>query len=75
MEINIDGYTYFFKKDESLDDSEFIKKCWFIAKNKPKNLQNFNDALKYSRIHYNMDTLKCKYPPEIEKVIKKYKLA
>ena len=42
MEINIEGYSYYFKNDENLDEKDFIDRCWYVAKNLPKNPESFN---------------------------------
>ena len=72
MEININGFSYYFENDEKLDEKEFINRCWYIAKNNPSNPDNYEKLKKYSRIWYNMNVLKCRYSPEIEKIVQKY---
>ncbi len=72
MEINIQGYSYYFKNDENLDEKDFIDRCWYIAKNLPKNLESFNNFQKYARIWSNMKNLNCRYDPELEKIVKEY---
>ena len=71
MEININGYSYYFKNDDDVDDNIFIDRCWYIAKNNPTNSENYNKLLRYSRIWSNMINLKCKYNPELESKVKK----
>ena len=72
MEINIEGYSYYFKNDENLDEKDFIDRCWYVAKNLPKNPESFNNFKKYARIWSNMKNLKCRYEPELEKIVKEY---
>ncbi len=72
MEINIDGYTYYFKNEEQLEEKVFIDRCWYIARNKPKDIESFNKFEKYSRVWSNMNNLNCRYNSELEELVKKY---
>ena len=72
MDININGFSYYFENDEKLDEKEFINRCWYIAKNNPSNQDKYEKFKKYSRIWYNIKFLKCSYSPEIEKIVQTY---
>ena len=74
MEININGYTYFYKNSEKLDEMQFIERCWYISKNNPTKIEDYYLLLKYSRIWYNMKYLKCSFEPKLENIVKKYSL-
>lgn len=66
------------KVDQDLDESDdnYIERGYFITSQNPKNDEEYNNALLYSRIYINVYYKKCIYEDKImrtlEKMLKNY---
>ena len=74
MEINIKGKSIFVERSEEETNLLFYNRCWFIAKNKPKNEEEFKLLNSVSKLWCNKKFLKCNYNSETEKLIEKYNI-
>lgn len=57
------------RRDEFEHNNHFYKRIEFIKAMKPKTQKEYNEVIRLSKIYQNMITLKCRYPPELEKKI------
>ena len=72
MEIEFKNKIYIFNHDFALTKNQFIEKCWFVARQEPKNNSEFKEAEKNAGLMINMVFLKCRYNSVLENRI--YKL-
>jgi ribosomal protein S6 len=56
-----------FNIDETIEN--YYKRWWFISNISPKNISEFNEAVRLSNIWINMIVLKCKYNQNLEHLI------
>jgi len=68
-----DNYICDIKKDAFEPLEIFIERGNFIATQKPKNIDEYNEAVKYSRIYANCKFKNCQYSDTVMKKLKKYK--
>ena len=66
MNIEISGYSFSFKKNESELESDLIfqERCWFIANFYEKWMNEFNDydeLIKFSKLWSNIKFKNCEY--------------
>lgn len=73
MEISKNGYTFYIDKLETETDKQLIQRSWFIVNQLneiDENLEeNFNKAVRLSRIWHNIKNLNCKYNDKIMDII------
>ena len=69
MEVEYKGQLYTFERAIGLTNEMFKEKCWFIARQQPKNNKQFIEAEKNASIMINMIFLGCKYHKIIEEKI------
>ncbi len=74
MEISKNGYTFYIDRLETETDKQLIQRSWFIVNQlneiDDENLEeNFNKAVRLSRIWHNIKNLNCKYNDNIMDII------
>jgi len=74
MEISKNGYTFYIAKLEIETDKQLIQRSWFIVNqlneiNDGNLEENFNKAVRLSRIWHNIQNLNCKYDDNIMDII------
>ena len=73
MIINFKGNTYIINKLDYETDNSLISRSWFIAKQKPKNQENFKRELKIAKLYSNQKYLNCTYNNKITSIINEKK--
>ena len=66
MEYEYNGVSYYIDKISGESDNTFFNRCWFIIKQEPKTLGEFNYLVKKSEIWSNYKFLGCTYDKEIQ---------
>ena len=66
MEIEFKNKIYIFTRDPGLTEKQFIEKCWFVARQEPKNTSEFKEAEKNAGLMINIVFLKCRYNSVLE---------
>jgi len=65
MIIENDGFIYFVKRNDGEIIDYFFERANFIAKLKPKTIEEYNKYELYSRIQINVKYNKCTYNNDV----------
>ena len=72
MEFSYKGKCYFIENNMKEPEMFFYKRCWFIIKNNPTNLKEYEELIKLSNLWINSEYLGCEYPEDIKNKLLKY---
>ena len=70
MEISYNNIIYNFDREDGLNNKVFYEKCWFIAKQEPKDMDDFLGAERNAGLYININFFGCKYNNDLEIKIK-----
>ena len=67
------GYIYKINYDEYEPSEVFLKRAWFIVKQEPRTVEDYQKIERDSFLWKNMKFLNCKYKNDIIKRLENYK--
>lgn len=67
MEFEYKGISYYLEKLQDETDNVFYERCWFIIKQQPNSIEEFNNLIIKSEVWSNHKFLNCKYHENIQK--------
>lgn len=71
MEYEYNGMSYYIEKSKGESDDMFFNRSWFIIKQEPTSIEEFNILLKKSEIWVKHKYLGCLYEENIQNEINK----
>lgn len=70
MEICKNGKTFYIKREIYETDETLILRAWFIGTFNPQSHDDFNEAVRLSKMYASMKTLGCRFSDILENNIK-----
>lgn len=71
MNINFNGYYYSIDRLENEVDQSYLMRCWYIVNWNPKNLEEYKQVSKLSKLYVNYKLLNCEYHESVTQMFLK----
>lgn len=66
------GFICLVQRDPCEPYEQFIERGYFVVSQKPLTLENYNEAVKYSRVYINIKYNKCQYNKKMMEIVKNF---